>query len=55
MPHSQLDRLKTDLMELENYAAKLLKKGKTDEAKNIMKKRDFLYEHLAGTGIQLSN
>ena len=46
MPVTQIERLKKDLMELENYAAKLQRKGKELKANNILKKKEFLLKHL---------
>ena len=54
MPIIQIQRLKNDLVELENYAAKLMKKGRSMEAKNILKKRDFMVKTLTSQGVQLS-
>ncbi len=54
MPISQIERLKNDLNELEVYASKLIAKGKKMEAKNILKKRDFMVRTLKSTGVQLS-
>lgn len=46
MPSTQIERLKKDLLELENYAVKLRKKGKELQAQNILRKRQFLIQHL---------
>lgn len=54
MPIIQIQRLKNDLIELENYAEKLMKKGRSMEAKNILKKRDFMVKTLISQGVQLS-
>jgi hypothetical protein len=54
MPVTQIERLKKDLMELENYAAKLQRKGKELKANNILKKKEFLLKHLK-TNTELIN
>ena len=43
----QLDRLKQDSIELENYANKLKRKGLLDRVKLIMEKREFLERRIA--------
>ena len=53
MPSIQLERLKKDLLELEEYASKLMKKGKVSEAKNILKKKEFMLKTLISSGVQL--
>lgn len=55
MPIMQLERLKNDLIELETYAEKLMKKGRSMEAKNILKKRDFMMRTLISQGVQISS
>jgi len=54
MPITQIERLKNDLNELEAYASKLIAKGKKMEAKNILKKREFMVKTLKSNGVQLS-
>jgi len=54
MPIIQLERLKNDLIELEAYAAKLMKNGRKLEAQNILKKREFMVRTLTSNGVQLS-
>lgn len=53
MPSIQLERLKKDLIELEQYAEKLLKDGKLNEAKNILKKKEFMVRTLTSNGVQI--
>ena len=47
MSKIQLDRLKNDLMELDNYITKVSKRGNTDLVQKLSKKRDFLSNRLA--------
>lgn len=47
MVYVQLERLKKDILELERYADKLLKKGNTDRANKILQKASFLNSFLA--------
>lgn len=47
MSKIQLDRLKNDLLELDNYIAKVRKRGNNDLAQKLSKKRDFLSTRLA--------
>jgi hypothetical protein len=53
MPSIQLERLKNDLIELDTYAKKLMEKGRSMEAKNILKKRDFMMRTLTSQGVQI--
>ena len=53
MPSIQLERLKNDLIELDTYAKKLMEKGRSMEAKNILKKRDFMMRTLISQGVQI--
>jgi hypothetical protein len=43
---SQLERLKKDVKELDHYIYKLAKKNKPELAQKMMKKRDFLQQHI---------
>jgi len=47
MSKIQLDRLKNDLEELDNYISKVRKRGKTDIVSKLTKKREFLSSRLA--------
>lgn len=42
MVNTQIERLKTDSRNLDNYAAKLKKQGRTDTMHKILKKKSFL-------------
>ena len=42
MPYSQIERLKNDKRELENYIYRLKKKGKDNLVKKLSAKREFL-------------
>jgi|DEB0MinimDraft_10_1074344.scaffolds.fasta_scaffold00366_7 hypothetical protein len=42
MTATQIERLKRDSRELDNYIASLNKKGKTQKAHKLMAKREFL-------------
>lgn len=42
MTTTQIERLKRDSRELDNYIASLNKKGKTQKAHKLMAKREFL-------------
>lgn len=55
MPSIQLERLKKDLLELEEYASKLTKKGRVSEARNILKKKEFMVKTLITSGVQIQN
>jgi cell division protein FtsB len=44
---AQFDRLKQDVIELETYITKLKKKGKTDLATKISRKREYLKDYIA--------
>ncbi len=44
---AQFDRLKQDVVELENYITKLKQKGKTDLATKISRKREYLKDYIA--------
>lgn len=43
---AQIERLKKDSTELEIYAQKLTKKGFTEKAQKILRKRDFVLKTL---------
>lgn len=43
---AQIERLKKDSTELEIYAQKLAKKGFTEKAQKILRKRDFVLKTL---------
>jgi|TARA_E500000178_G_C16838512_1_gene669458 uncharacterized membrane protein (DUF106 family) len=47
MPAIQLERLKNDISELENYIKKLTKKGQIDRVSKLLEKKTFLEERLA--------
>lgn len=47
MSKIQLDRLKNDLMELDNYITKVRQRGNTDLVQKLSKKREFLSTRLA--------
>jgi hypothetical protein len=47
MPAIQLERLKNDISELDNYINKLTKKGLTDRVSKLLEKKNFLEERLA--------
>ncbi len=47
MISAQIDRLKKDSRELENYARKLRQKGKEDLASKVLARQTFLDEHIA--------
>lgn len=47
MSKIQLDRLKNDLNELDNYISKVQRRGKTDLVSKLTKKREFLSLRLA--------
>ena len=47
MSKIQLDRLKNDLMELDNYITKVQQRGNTDLVQKLSKKREFLSTRLA--------
>lgn len=47
MSKIQLDRLKNDLMELDNYIKKVRQRGNTDLVQKLSKKREFLSTRLA--------
>lgn len=42
MPRNQIERLKNDSRELDNYIHRLRKKGRTDLAHKLSKKQSFL-------------
>lgn len=42
MVNTQIERLKTDSRNLDNYAEKLKKQGRTDTMHKILKKKSFL-------------
>lgn len=44
---AQFDRLNQDVIELENYITKLKRKGKTDLASKISRKREYLKNYIA--------
>jgi hypothetical protein len=44
---TQFDRLKQDVIELDNYIAKLKKKGQKDLVSKISRKREYLANHIA--------
>ena len=43
---AQFDRLKQDVIELENYITKLKQKGKTDLVSKLSRKREYLKNHI---------
>jgi len=43
----QLERLKNDLIELDNYIAKVIRKGNKDLVSKLKHKRNFLHSRLA--------
>lgn len=47
MVFAQIERLKKDSAELDNYAKKLEKKGEIQRAKKIQKKREFIERALS--------
>lgn len=47
MSKIQLDRLKNDLIKLDNYITKVQKRGNTDLVQKLSKKREFLSTRLA--------
>ena len=47
MPVSQLDRLKQDISELDQYIEKLVEKGKQDLVLKLRKKRAYLSSYVA--------
>lgn len=53
MPITQIERLKKDLIELENYAARLKKKGKELQAQNILKKKEFMIKHMGNVQLTI--
>lgn len=46
MVYVQLNRLEKDSQDLDNYARRLIKKGKTTQAKLILKKKQFIDQTL---------
>lgn len=53
MPILQLERLKKDILDLEAYAIKLTNKGRSAQAKNILKKKEFMIKTLISNGVQI--
>lgn len=47
MPRTQIERLKNDSRELDNYIHRLRKKGRTNLAHKLSKKQQFLNQTIA--------
>jgi phage shock protein A len=47
MPRNQIERLKNDSRELDNYIHRLRKKGRTDLAHKLLVKKEFLNQSIA--------
>lgn len=43
---AQIERLKSDLTQIENFAKQLKKEGKVDLSKKVWTKRDFLEKYI---------